>query len=836
MEIYSDSLAKLFAAENIGVEIKKTSTAYFDVKNRKMTFPTWILELPVASRELLMLHEASHALHTPEFGTHEKAKEYEQVFRTILNVLEDKRIEDMMKEKFPGAKATFIRGFFELVNKNFFGIRFHDSTEDLSLIDRMNLHFKGDYYFECEFTKEEQYWVDRAAQNKTFEEVYQNALELFEWIKKEYSKEVLENIKYNLDDLQFSNSEYDDDGNQFQRMELDKVKEAIGEEAFEELMNAIDENRNKDAEDIINQNLKDDRLNFSENNAAKTDQNWEKNQENFMKDKNNEYNSFTYRHPLNLNLPRRLNSDDFIVKNTDITKVLTENFSYMADEEKENFQNFMKKHKDSMRQILSHMVREFYRKKAAEDYRRTQESKTGNLDLGKLPHYKYNSDLFLNKSVIKDEKNHGFVLLLDWSGSMSTIMTNAILQLINNVAFCKAIDVPFVAYAFSSEAGKSYDNPQTFVVHATDENDLRIGYSYKLLELCDSTKKNYEEQLRNLYYLAYCFINNNMVPVHRYKSMKRACDEYLRQKHGDGPMDTLSRADWRVRQLENIVVLSDLFELGSTPLNDSLVLMNHVLPKTQQRMGVDIMNFITITDGDSDYIQSPAGITDTKTYRQASNPNKNSETYQNDSAQISNLFSIFGRNGAATSRYHNEGAFFLRSLYSNRVYNLTLPEMKDGGYGHSKSRERTRTFAKVLKEETGANVISIELLSNNNTSFKKSIISMYNTDDFEKIEKISADYRKNGFAIIENGYDKIFAVNTNVICEESYNRHYYYDVNSIEIEERDYFDDVAQTKDGKYTTKQLKNALVKNSSQKAKRKFLASRIVDIISDKQKISA
>ena len=161
--------------------------------------------------------------------------------------------------------------------------------------------------------------------------------------------------------------------------------------------------------------------------------------------------------------------------------------------------------------------------------------------------------------------------------------------------------------------------------------------------------------------------------------------------------------------------------------------------------------------------------------------------------------------------------------------------MKDGGYGHSKSRERTRTIAKVLKQETGANVISIELLSSNNTSFKKSIMSMYNTDDFEEIERISADYRKNGFAIIENGYDKIFAVNTNVICEESYNRHYYYDVSNLD-EERDYFDDITQTKDGKYTTKQLKNALVKNSSQKAKRKFLASRIVDIISDKQKISA
>ena len=832
MEIYSDSLAKLFAAENIGVEIKKTSTAYFDVKNRRMTFPTWILELPVASRELLMLHEASHALHTPEFGTHEKAKEYEQVFRTILNVLEDKRIEDMMKEKFPGSKATFIRGFFELVNKNFFGIRFHDSTEDLSLIDRMNLHFKGDYYFECEFTEEEQYWVDRAAQNKTFEEVYQNALELFEWIKKEYSKEVLENIKYNLDDLQFGDGDYDVDGNPIQ-MDLDKVKESIGEEAFEELMNAIEENRKEDAENIINQNLKDDRLDFAENNSAKTDQNWEKNQEGFKNDRESQYNSFKYRQPMNLNLPRRINSDDFVVKNSVVTKTLTENFSYISDSERNNFQNFMKKHKDSMRQVLSHMVREFYRKKAAEDYRRTQESKTGNLDLHKLPHYKYNSDLFLNKSVIKDEKNHGFVLLLDWSGSMSTIMTNAILQLINNVTFCKAIDVPFVAYAFSSEAGKSYDTPQNIVVHATDKNDLRIGYAYKLIELCDSTKKNYEEQLRNLYYLAYCFINNNMIQVHRYTSMKNAYDEYI-SRHGNEKPDSFSQQNWRARQLEQSVVLSDLFELGSTPLNDSLVLMNHVLPKTQQRMNVDIMNFITITDGDSDYIQSPAGVTDTNTYKRNCHPDKTSRSYDEDCVEIDKLHTVFGRNGTSTGRI-SDTTIFLRSLYSDKIYDLTIPEMKDGGYGHSKARERTRTIAKVLKQETGANVISIELLSSNNTSFKKSIMSMYNTDDFEEIERISADYRRNGFAIIENGYDKIFAVNTNVICEESYNRHYYYDVSNLD-EERDYFDDIAQTKDGKYTTKQLKNALVKNSSQKAKRKFLASRIVDIISDKQKISA
>ena len=40
MEVYSDSLAKLFAAENIDVQIEKTSTAYFNPKTRKMAFPT----------------------------------------------------------------------------------------------------------------------------------------------------------------------------------------------------------------------------------------------------------------------------------------------------------------------------------------------------------------------------------------------------------------------------------------------------------------------------------------------------------------------------------------------------------------------------------------------------------------------------------------------------------------------------------------------------------------------------------------------------------------------------------------------------------------------------
>lgn len=840
MEIYSDHLAKLFASENIGIEIKNTSTAYFDVKNRRMTFPTWILDLPVASRELLMLHEASHALHTPEFGTHEAAKEHEQVFRTILNILEDKRIEDAMKEKFPGAKATFIRGFFELVNKNFFGIKFQDNVNGLTLLDRMNLHFKGDYYFDCDFEDDEQYWVDRAAQNKTFEEVYQNAVELFEWMKEKYSKEVLENIQYELDDFRMGDSDGFEDG---ASTTLEKLRELMNSEEFEKLQEAIESGDDKTAEDMIKEKLKDDNLDFSKNNAGETDRNWENNQKNFS-DSSKEKGYFKkFREPINVSLPKKIVSSDFIIDNDVITTLLSEDMSNLHEEKRDDFNKFVKEYKDSMRPIMSHMLREFYRKKAAEDYRRTKQSKTGNLDLNKLPHFKYTSDLFLNKSIILDEKNHGFVLLLDWSGSMNCIMTSAILQLINNVMFCKNIDVPFVAYAFSSEASKSYDFSIPSIFHAATAGDLRIHPNFKLLELCDSTKKNYEEQLKNLFYLAYCFNSNSLVTRSTYQSyIKNYFDENKKLQNRYSHLHHINHS------VKNMVVLSDVFELGSTPLNDSLVLMNHVLIEQKRKMNVDIMNFITITDGDSDHMQHSAkeDVPSTVSVESPFIPEalldeckdeKLNNRIMSLKSKYSSYFDSYNRNADnrndISSRTRNQKVF-IKSLNGNKIYDISLETNDDNpyDYGYQISRERTRSLARVLKEETGANVISIELVNISNNAFKKNLITSYDIKDYDEVEEMSNSYKKNGFATVTGkGYDKIFVVNTNVIGDE-YVRSYYIS----ESHDKDYLDDLETNKKGVFTTKQLTSALGKNVSQKNKRKFLATRIVDVISEKQKISA
>ena len=72
-----------------------------------------------------------------------------------------------------------------------------------------------------------------------------------------------------------------------------------------------------------------------------------------------------------------------------------------------------------------------------------------------------------------------------------------------------------------------------------------------------------------------------------------------------------------------------------------------------------------------------------------------------------------------------------------------------------------------------------------------------------------------------------------MICDYN-NDNSYLNVNNLP-EDKNYLDDLSVNKKGVITTKQLTNALGKNVSQKNKRRFLATRIVDIVSEKQKIS-
>ena len=104
--------------------------------------------------------------------------------------------------------------------------------------------------------------------------------------------------------------------------------------------------------------------------------------------------------------------------------------------------------KQKEKETISFLVKEFEAKKAAETYSRISVSKTGVIDTNKLHSYKYNDDIFRRLATIPKGKNHGFVMFIDWSGSMHYNLLETLKQTFSLALFCKQIGVPFELYAF----------------------------------------------------------------------------------------------------------------------------------------------------------------------------------------------------------------------------------------------------------------------------------------------------------------------------------------------------------------------------------------------------
>ena len=151
-EIY----AKLLATENISVIRARVSTASFDIKNRVLTLPQWKDMSPLVEG-MLIGHEVGHALYTTD--DYLTPIQEDGKLRGYLNILEDVRIEKLMKRKYPGIRKTMNLGYQELNDKDFFGVKKVPDLSTLSLIDRINLYFKAGYQCGVKFTPEEKLLV-----------------------------------------------------------------------------------------------------------------------------------------------------------------------------------------------------------------------------------------------------------------------------------------------------------------------------------------------------------------------------------------------------------------------------------------------------------------------------------------------------------------------------------------------------------------------------------------------------------------------------------------------------------------------------------------------------
>ena len=395
----SDQLAKLLATENITVRKSALAqTASFDLKGRVLTLPILVTSKSKDVADMMTGHEVAHALWTLEADWVQAIQE-EKIHKQILNVVEDARIERKIKRKYPGIVRSFITGYQQLANDNFFGDE--EPNLDMPLIDRLNLYAKCGKMAGIPFYDEEYWAVDGLDAVETFEEAKTFAKKL----QIDYADSMQQEMHQ---DMVPGDSEWEDYGGYGEADEDDM-------EDFDELKSEGDNSppptraAEPDADKFDPETTGD-----IEDDAFNTEATFEERKKELSDGKSDQ--------PVYFKFP------ELNLKNTLVTykeclglyNQLTNVYDPYGNKGEGLHVNLIEEHasdynafRNSSQKVINYMVKEFERKKAASEHRRVSISKTGVLDVNKLHSYKYNEDLFLKKAIMPDGKNHGMIMLLD---------------------------------------------------------------------------------------------------------------------------------------------------------------------------------------------------------------------------------------------------------------------------------------------------------------------------------------------------------------------------------------------------------------------------------------
>ena len=500
------NLARLLATENLIVEHKQVETAQFNTQTRVLTLPMW----NTASNyvyDMLVAHEVGHALFTP--CTMWKEGKYESLPHSYVNIIEDARIEKLMKNKFAGLNKDFYKGYEELNANDFFELN-DKNINDMKFIDKINLYFKLGAFLCLEFNDIENQFITEISQSESFDDVldisnrvYQYSKEQQEARQKQQEQEQasngaegdedadLETPSYERDYQAESDDEINDEADiddpEFDPSDNLDTEQGAGQEAGD--WNNIDESDTQEAFDSNSQKLQD-------NNGQET----------------------TY-----VTIPE-MNLDNTVIPFDTINDYLTEHFTvteadtgeadpnsyyYRGNGIKADTREF-REYKKSASKDVNHLVKEFEMKKSADSYARQATARTGVLDTSKLHTYMFNEDIFKKITVIPEGKNHGLVILLDWSGSMNNILENTMKQLFNLVWFCKKVNIPFEVYAFTNDAWsldpdteglRHYDIKPDRLVKEMKENAMHIEGAFRMVNILTSTAKtkDFDRMMLNLW-------------------------------------------------------------------------------------------------------------------------------------------------------------------------------------------------------------------------------------------------------------------------------------------------------------------------------------------------
>ena len=607
------------ATENINIVHQKVATAMFDPKSRTLYCPIW-KEMSNELRDLLLGHETGHALETPPDGWHNAVTKDGRGsnYKAFLNVVEDARIEKKIKRRYPGLKRSFIQGYQELLDRDFFGINDCD-VNTLPFIDRLNLYIKGGIGLGITFNAEETNLLNEVNACETWDDVVRVTEKVYGYSKEEQYQmqpqtiqvlmpttgdfdedvEILDSNETTTDgsgeekSSDISNeaktaATSDDNVDDSDEVKADaENKKSEESKISDESSSGLDEDRKKDEVSTSIQRFKETKNHTGApadfNPVCKTDDFFRENEKYLVASGKN---IFDYAY---CNIPKPI-LKNIIVPYKKVQASLSEYYSkydnnLYGNEASEYLSSSIKEFENKNERYVSLLAKEFEMRKAASKFAKAKVSNTGDIDVNKIYKYRVDENIFKKVMRVPKGKSHGLILLLDYSGSMQNNMASSIEQILVLAMFCRKVNIPFVVYSFgNSDYSRSVEFDSYSRSFERNPGDLFLS-DVCLREYMNSTMSNVEFKtaMKNMIYLAKSYMSYRV----------------------DRP---------RVEELSN------------TPLIEAMIALQPLTIEFRKKNNLDIVNLAIIHDGDADsvgtiidnngfekYVHSNLVITDSKT-------------------------------------------------------------------------------------------------------------------------------------------------------------------------------------------------------------------------------
>ena len=527
-------LAKLLATENVSIQYGNYTTASFDLESRTLHIPQWDFDCK-GLLDLLISHEVGHALWTPTAGWHSAKDDVPGIPRSYINIIEDIRIEKLVQRKYPGLVRSFKLGYTELLNRDFFGLEGQDLAA-MSFMNRVNVKSKARDLMEVPFYGDEVELFAECLAVETWEDVLAVCRKLVDYAESDREEQNRQQDASGEGEgegeeqqMETSGQESDEEGD-----ESAEAPGTGGEESDEE----GDESESSTPEQSNEGGEYDE-----DKHRVETDENFRKNEDSlvdthgrgrvptvFQVGDESQVQHFSYK---TLIEDRKQPSFTWIEK-------------YVGDFDEYRREN---------RAFAGLMAKEFEMRKAAKQNLRASTTKTGMIDVNKLHSYKYNDDIFARMTSIPNAKNHGLMMLIDYSGSMAEILPKVLKQVLALVSFCKKVNIPFEVYGFAG------------------------GWP-------DGCAKNHLDlDLQNL-------------KMYHIFSSKMTRQEY----------ETAFHQVWQQSEMPSFHYQPEL--LGSTPLHEALAIWPKMIREFKATTNVEKVINVVMTDGGPNYISSDPYIRD----------------------------------------------------------------------------------------------------------------------------------------------------------------------------------------------------------------------------------